>query len=153
MLDLVVEYQQTLRQTRTLRQNQTNAEHITAVNGMINDLQYAIEWMRAGEDPERYLDVKADQSYYHRRVLLDMDKFPCLEIEPTHSKQLVDKKKIAIQRVLVELTQRQLTCFLLHAAHMRSYQEIAEELGIKKSTVQDHIELAREKIKRVIETV
>ena len=150
---LILDYQRTLKHTRALQRKQTVPEQETVVNGMISDLQYAIEWMKCGEDPERYLDVKADQSYYHRRVLLDMDKFPCLDIEPTHSRPLADKKKIIIQHVLSELTERQLTCYLLNAAHMRSYQEIAEELGIKKSTVQDHIELAREKIKRVIETI
>lgn len=153
MLDLVVEYQQTLRKTRKLAEKQTDAEHISAVNGMIYDLQYALEWMKTGSDPNEQFEGKADQSFYHRRVLLDMDRFPCLDLEPTHSKTLEDNKKIAIQRVLAELTEKQLTCFLLHAAHMRSFQEIADELGVKKATVQGHIEAAREHIKRVVEVI
>lgn len=53
-------------------------------------------------------------------------------------------------RIMLSLTERQLNCYLLHYAHRLSMQEIANELGIKKSTVQDHIELARKKISEMV---
>ncbi|MGN7478072.1 sigma factor-like helix-turn-helix DNA-binding protein [Solibacillus silvestris] len=48
--------------------------------------------------------------------------------------------------MLAELTEKQLTCYLLHVAHTRTFEQIAEELGVKVSTVQTHIERAREKV-------
>lgn len=153
MLDLIVEYQKTLKQTRAMANKPENADDASVINSMMHDIQHAIEWMKSGEDPNRHLDVKLDQSYYHRRALYNMDIFPCLELEPTHTRQIQDKKKLAIHRVLSELSERQLTCYLLHAAHMRSYQQIAVELGIKKASVQRHIELARKKIERVLKAI
>ena len=49
----------------------------------------------------------------------------------------------ALDRALDRLPDRQRVCFVLHVRHGRSYQEIAEDLGVPKGTVGSCIHRAR----------
>ena len=120
-------------------------------NEMISDMEYAITWMRSGQQPNAYSNAPRTKSAYDRRTLLKNHQFPSLDIVP--EVKLTEAKKVAVMNVIRVLTERQLTCFLLHTAHMRTMQEIADELGLKKGTVQDHIEKAKEKISKVAENI
>lgn len=52
----------------------------------------------------------------------------------------------------IELTKQQRQCIWLHARYSYSYTEIAEQLGIGKSTVGDAVAVARQAIKASLET-
>lgn len=52
----------------------------------------------------------------------------------------------------IALTEQQKDCLWLHARFSYSYAEIAEQLGIGKSTVGDAITIARTKIKQAFES-
>lgn len=122
---------------------------IEIANQIIADMDYAIRWMKTGEQPDAYSRAVESKSAYSRRALLDLEIFPCLDITPTADRVISDNRKRAVMQVIQHLTERQLTCFLLHTAHMRSMQEIADELGIAKSTVQEHLDNAEKKIKKI----
>lgn len=122
---------------------------IEIANQIIADMDYAIRWMKTGEQPDAYSRAVESKSAYSRRALLDLEIFPCLDITPTADRVISDSRKRAVMQVIQHLTERQLTCFLLHTAHMRSMQEIADELGIAKSTVQEHLDNAEKKIKKI----
>lgn len=122
---------------------------IEIANQIIADMDYAIRWMKTGEQPDAYSRAVESKSAYSRRALLDLEIFPCLDITPTADRIISDNRKRAVMQVIQHLTERQLTCFLLHTAHMRSMQEIADELGIAKSTVQEHLDNAEKKIKNI----
>lgn len=121
------------------------------VNEMIADMEYAIDWMRHGERPNYTGRSIKTKNAYARRSLINMELFPSLEVEP--SKEISNERKKAVMQILMTLTERQLNCFLLHTAHLRSMQEIADELGIKKRTVQEHIDTARVKIAEMTNNV
>ena len=149
MQDLIIEYKKSLKQLRTIKAyDELEGRLITE---MISDMEYAIEWMKTGQRPNQVSRSQESKSAYDRCTLINLDLFPCLEIKP--SEELTLEKKKAVMQVLNVLTERQLTCFLLYAAHMRSMEEIAEELNIKKATVQDHIETARKKIKKIADKI
>lgn len=149
MQELILEYKQSLKLLKTAQPIDEMEEKV--INEMISDIQFAIDWMKQGKRPNHYSKSIETKTAYSRRTLLDMDLFPCMEILP--EVELSQAKKIAVMKVLRVLTERQLTCFLLHAAHMRSMQEIANELNLKKTTVQEHIETARKKIKEIAKEI
>lgn len=116
----------------------------TQINSMIHDMSFSIEWMKTGRMPGKLRGIDK-RSAYQRRVLLDMDLFPSLDIEPK-PRRLTEKEKRDIYEVLLILSHRERQCYLLHMAQGWSMQEIADELGVTKSSVQKYIERAKNKV-------
>lgn len=122
----------------------------TKINSMINEMSEVIKWLKSGKDP---YDFRGNdkRSAYQKRVLLDMDLFPSLDVVPESTQQespreLTEKEKELVTNVLIELSWRERQCYLLHYANRRTFQEISDELGITKSAVQTYMERARKKI-------
>jgi len=151
LIDLITEYKRGKKALERMKPNITDPNELKIVNEMIADMDYAIDWMRRGERPNFTGRGVKQKNAYARRSLINMDLFPSLEVEP--SKEISNERKNAVMQILMTLTERQLNCFLLHTAHLRSMQEIAEELGIKKRTVQEHIDIARMKINEMTKNV
>ena len=61
---------------------------------------------------------------------------------------LTDKEKRHLRGILISLSHRESQCFLLNTVRLMSFQQIADELKISRSSVQKYIERAREKIKK-----
>ncbi|MFA1820568.1 sigma factor-like helix-turn-helix DNA-binding protein [Virgibacillus oceani] len=118
------------------------------INSMITDMSFSIDWMKTGRRPGNLRGIDK-RSAYQRRTLLDMDLFPSLDIE-TEEKTLNQAEKEALMNILIELSHRERQCYLLHMAQGWSMQEIAEELKIKKPTVQKFIDRAKVKIKKKV---
>lgn len=151
MIDLIMEYKRGKKALERMKSNITDPNELKIVNEMIADMDYAIDWMRLGERPNFTGRAIKQKNAYARRSLINMDLFPSLQVEPT--KEISNERKKAVMQILMTLTERQMNCFLLHTAHLRSMQEIADELGIKKRTVQEHIDIARSKIKEMTKNV
>lgn len=118
------------------------------INSMIEDMSYALEWMKKGRRPGNLHGVDK-RSIYQRRALLDMDLFPTIELE-TKESILSEEQKHQIINILVELSHRERQCYLMHMAYGMSLTEIAEELNLKKRTVQQYIDRAKDKIKMLV---
>lgn len=116
------------------------------INSMVNDMTFAMEWMKTGRRPGNLRGIDK-RSAYQRRVLLDMDLMPSLDIEP-EERTLNQDEKQAIMDILIELSHRERQCYLLHMAQGWSFSEIQKEIGISRSTVQKYIERAKEKIEK-----
>lgn len=149
MNDLILEYKKAKRALEKAKSTLQEVTHVSIANEIIADLDYSIRWMKTGKQPDVYSRATEAKSAYSRRVLLNSQLFPCLDIEPSVQRAISDSRKRAVMQVIQHLTERQLTCYLLHTAHMRSMQEIADELGIAKSTVQEHLEKAEKKIMKI----
>ena len=115
------------------------------INSMINDMSFSIDWMKLGRRPGNMRGIDK-RSAYQRRALIDMDLFPSLDIEPDE-KTLDESERRALMNILIDLSHRERQCYLLHMAQGWSMREIANELNIKKPTVQKFIERAKNKIK------
>ncbi len=146
-----MEYKRGKKALERMKPNITDPNELKILNEMIADMDYAIDWMRRGDRPNLTGRAIKQKNAYARRSLINMDLFPSLQVEP--SKEISNERKKAVMKILMALTERQMNCFLLHTAHCRSLQEIADELGIKKRTVQEHIETARAKIKELTKEV
>jgi RNA polymerase sigma-70 factor (ECF subfamily) len=59
------------------------------------------------------------------------------------------KHKELLEQLHSKLTNREKQCFTLHVAEKLSMNEIAREIGVSKSSVQEYIERARKKINAI----
>ncbi len=147
---MIIEYEDGRRDLQRIKNNLGDSEidkmDKTQVNGMINDMSFAIDWMRTGRRPGNLRGIDK-RSAYQRRILVDMDLMPNLDIQP-EPRELDDGEKQALVNMLIDLSHRERQCYLLHMAQGWSMQEIAEELRITKPTVQKYIDRAKNKIKR-----
>lgn len=120
---------------------------LTVVEDMIADMNYAIEWMRTGRQPNtrRGVDIK---DAYKRSILMDMDLLPTPEPEEELSITIAQKQ--AAVKVLMKLSPRELECYLLHASNGLSFSEIGDELNLTKAAVQKYIDRAKSKVQQAI---
>lgn len=146
---MIAEAQERLQALEEEIANKVETKRIVAE--MLSDLNYGIEWMRSGKQPNTLSRVIDHKSAYDRRMLLNMDLFPCLDVVCNADKVLSDDKKRLVTYVLSHLTERQLTCFLLHTAHMLNEAAVAAELGITRDSARSHIRTAKKRIAHITE--
>lgn len=116
------------------------------INGMISDMSYALEWMKRGRRPGNLRGIER-RSVYQRTALVDMNLFPSLDIEPERT--ITESEKKRLYEILVNLSDRERQCYLMHMSYGMSYSEIAEALNIARPTVQTFVERAQRKIKKI----
>ena len=145
---LIIEYEDGRKGLNDMKEQLGDSEldklDKTQLNGMINDMSYSIEWMKKGRRPGNLRGIDK-RSAYQRRILLDMELFPSIDIQPK-PRELTEVEKKAIINILVDLSHRERQCYLMHFANGWSLQEIANELNISKSTVQKYLERSKNKI-------
>lgn len=149
MHDLILEYKKGKKALERMRDNATDPEDRKIINEMIYDMEFAIKWMELGHRPDYVGKGIEQKGAYKRRVLLNMDMFPSLDFE-SEEIELSEERKEIIRKIMLLLSQKQLNCYLLYYAYSLSMQEIADEMGISKATVQEHINKARRKAKEVL---
>lgn len=152
---LIQEYSDGKRQLNKLRKsldvtNSADREDRKTISGMIGDMDFVIEWLETGRQPGvlRGVDKK---SVYQKRSLESMDIIPDITNQLEISDQplfLSEKQKKVLLNIFCSFSLRERQCYILHVAQGMSMQEIADELGLKKRTVQQYIERARKKVKQ-----
>lgn len=139
-------------------ENTKDAEDERMINSMIRDMSESIEWLETGRDPKVMKGIHVD-SIYHVQMMDNMDLIPDimeqLEEESINERHLFMTKdeKIIMSEILNSLSLRERQCYFLHVGHKKSFGEIANELGISRSTVQTHITRAKSKVGNKIKDV
>ncbi|MEN2765817.1 sigma-70 family RNA polymerase sigma factor [Ornithinibacillus xuwenensis] len=145
---LIMEYEQSKRELYNMKNNLGSSEidklDKSQINSMIGTVSEAIDWMATGRETGKMRGIDK-RAAYQRVAMQDMDMFPSLDIVPEERVLGEDEKRV-IFNILAEMTPRQRQCFLLHTVYALSYSDISRELKIGRSTVQKHIERAKEKI-------
>lgn len=157
MEDLIFEYKRSLKEARKMYKHfmEIDSVKLTAkqisdkkiIGSMISDLEFTIEWLEKGRRPGAKRGFDRRDSY--KRMLIKDPK-----IIETFSKWVnteSDKKVSSadIERIndaLSVLTNREKEIFLLNKVQLYSYEEIADLLGVSKSTVQTNIKRAENKM-------
>ncbi|WP_339148392.1 sigma factor-like helix-turn-helix DNA-binding protein [Sutcliffiella sp. BMC8] len=123
---------------------------MTQVNSMIGDMDFVIEWLETGRQPGLMRGVDS-RLVYQKRSLESMDFIPDItEQLDSNDKPLYlseDKKKVLLN-IFSSFSLRERQCYILHTAQGMSMAKIAERLNLKKRTVQQYIERAREKVEQ-----
>ena len=116
---------------------------------MIDRMTFSIEWMQKGRQAGLYRG--ADKKNVYRVKQYDkMDVIPDIteqmKREPLYMGN--DQRRILLQ-LFRNFSERERECYVLHEAEQLSMQKIADKLELKKRTVQQYIERAREKVKLI----
>lgn len=115
------------------RDNPAEAVEARTVSDMLSDMRYALDWMRRGRRPGSRKGAER-RDIYRRRELL-------ASAEP-----LTEEGRQRLMDCIAVMTERELTCWLLHMAHGLTFAEIGGRLGVSKATVQSYVERARRKV-------
>ena len=156
---LIAEYKKSLRLANKMKRELKNKNKPTLqdeednkiILGMISDLEYAIEWMMKGRNPDlrRGIDKAGvyltDPAVLEALHVYDVDSY---SDQPVDSIGITEKDRELIDDALCTLTEREKDVFMMIKVEGLTFESTADLLGIKKSTVQTHFERAECKIKK-----
>ena len=136
--ELIVQYSDGIRHLDSYRRslnrdNPDEADEARTVSSMLNDMRYSLDWMRRGRRPGSRKGAEKHDIYRRRELIESMQPMTAEE-----ERRLID--------CIAVMTERELTCWLLHMAHGLTFQEIGDRLGLSRRTVQQYVERARKKV-------
>lgn len=159
MISSYTEHRRQLSRMKRHLNPETNkdAEDEKMINSMIRDMSEVIDWLESGHDPKVRKGIHVN-SIYHVQMMDNMDLIPDIE-EQLREENDINKKdlyltkeeKIILGDIFSSFSLRESQCYILHEGQGVSMGRIAETLGLKKRTVQQYIERAREKVQFRIE--
>lgn len=141
--NLIAEYTAGIKALRRYQQsldrsNPDEAEEARTVSGMLSDMRYALDWMRRGRRPGSRKGAERHDIYRRRELLAKAEP-------PT------EEERQRLIECMAVMTERELTCWLLHMAQGFTYAEIGARLVLSKRTVQQYVERARKKAADVMQ--
>lgn len=136
------------RRDRLNRNDSHDKQDLTQINSMIESMAFAMEWMETGRKPGTYkgIDIK---SIYQKRSFESMDIIPDITEQLEEGpKQLymTAEEKIILADIFASFSLRERQCYVLHFGAGLSWMQIANELGVSKSMVQQSIRRAKQKV-------
>ncbi|MFS4464719.1 sigma factor-like helix-turn-helix DNA-binding protein [Staphylococcus haemolyticus] len=158
MLDLLMSYLLTknkvLKRIKDLMQHDVVDINELALNRQIlNDINYVIEWIRGGHEPNNYNAIDKRQCY-----LVNPETIEKMIDHSMYVKRGIDEYNDYIQDVnhkayyaLMKLTKQELDVFLMHKCEKLSLNDIAELLNVSKSSVSSYLKRALNKINSELE--
>lgn len=165
MEDLIFEYKRSLKAARKMYNAFKEVDPIELttkqatdkklISSMISDLEFTIEWLEKGRQPGAKRGYDRRDSY--KRMLIKDPRIINTFSAQLHKEQDGGISEWDIERIndaLSVLTNREKEIFLLNKVQLYSYEEIADLLGVAKSTVQTNLKRAENKImKRKFESL
>ena len=121
----------------------------TQINSMIGDMSFSIEWMESGRQPGTYSGADRRDAYRYE----DMDILPDIYEEMRKEREplyMSKEQRKALIHLFRSFSERERQCYVMYEAERLSMGKIADILGIKKRTVQQYIERAREKVEKQV---
>lgn len=155
--DLILEYDKGREQLKELinqlGDSDNDAIDKTLLNSMREDMTYVIDWLEYGRQPgiHRGADIR---SVYQIQYLEDMDLIPDITNQIAEERDelyLEDYEREVLAKLFVKLSRRERQCFIMHVGQRKSMNEVAEELGISKSSVQEYLNRTRDKVASVVQ--
>jgi RNA polymerase sigma-70 factor (ECF subfamily) len=141
------------RAERLDRKNPLDRDDLTQINSMIDSMAFSLEWMATGRQPETYRGVEK-RAIYQKQYLSSMDIIPDIteQLEEDHKHLFISKEeRMILAGIFASMSHRERQCYVLHEGQGMSMGRIADELGLKKRTVQQYIERARSKVRERVE--
>jgi positive control factor len=151
---LIAEYRKSLRLANKMKRELENKKNLTlreeedinVISSMISDLEYALEWMRSGRNPDSRRGIDKKGVYLTDPAILDV--LPVPNIFKSMAKEITDFDREIIDDALCTLTSREKDIFFMIKVEGLTFENTADLLGVKKSTVQTHLERAEKKIEQ-----
>lgn len=154
---LIEEYSEGREHLKQLaeRLGDSEADNIdrTLLNSMQADMTYVIDWLEKGRQPGTYRGAEV-RSVYQIQYMEDMDLIPDITNQIAQEReelQMEDDQRKILAKLFIKLSRRERQCFIMHVGQRKTMQEVSEELGISKSSVQEYLERTRAKVKTVVQ--
>ncbi|MCI2256520.1 sigma-70 family RNA polymerase sigma factor [Domibacillus sp. PGB-M46] len=153
MWTLIYEYKQSLRALKEMKADieakrelsEQDIRDKTLINSMISEMDFAIQWMVSGRNPDARRGTDRTGAYTLDPKLIEA-------VVPnqmaTEERKLTAHEQWLLDDVLADLTVRERDVFTLVKAEGLTYEYTAELLGLTKSSVQTYLERAETKIFR-----
>lgn len=128
--------------------NEAFAE-IGLIEGMLSDVNFAIEWLHTGKQPGAKRGIER-RSVYQNTVLLD-PMIMANYANPSNSRSgssLTEDEKRALREVLEILSPQERECYVMAHGHCIPQQQIARMLNLSEGSVATYIKRAHEKVSR-----
>ncbi len=122
------------------------------INSMIGSITQIIQWLETGINP--YYQQGVDARYMYDITYTNMELIPDIYDQLKSVREelvLNEEQKEILKKVFSTLTERESDCIILHIANRYSMSETGKMLGIKKTTVQNHVESAKKKIENIMQ--
>lgn len=117
------------------------------IGEMISSTDYVIEWLETGRSPGNKRGIER-QAAYQREKLMDPVRMQAFVSRSTAGSpaNLTDWQYEQIEEALCVLSDRERECYVMAYGECFSHSEIANLLGVSKSSVDTHIKRAQQKI-------
>lgn len=153
--ELIPQYKKGRKELRMMN-NELSDDNIDSldrsrINGMVDSMGFSIEWMETGRQPGVFRGIDKRDAYRAKQYD-DMDIIPDINEhlrKERESLYMSTEQRQDLIYLFRSFSDRERQCFIMYEAEQLSMQKIADRLGIKKSTVQQYIERAREKVKLI----
>ncbi|MFE7378525.1 sigma-70 family RNA polymerase sigma factor [Bacillus cereus] len=155
MDDLIKEYNKTLKQLIEAKKIAVEKD-IKIINGMINEIEGALKWMRTGKEPGVKRGIERRAIYQREKKVnpLLMQKY--LRSTETQYEWDQEKKESVIttwertklEDALSTLTEKEKEIFVMYKGSMFTQEEIAKMKGVTRSTVQQILRRSDKKISK-----
>lgn len=153
--ELIPQYKEGLSNLECISSNLTDSLEdrvdSTQINSMIDSMGFSVEWMETGRQPGTYRGVDKRDAYRPKQYD-EMDIIPDIteQLEKEREPLYMDREqRQALIHLFKNFSKRERQCYLMYEAEQLSMGKIADRLGIKKRTVQQYIERARDKVKLI----
>ncbi|GKV55986.1 hypothetical protein NCCP2222_19330 [Sporosarcina sp. NCCP-2222] len=134
------------------KKNPNDKNDLTQINSMIESMAFSIDWMATGRQPGTYRGAEK-RAIYQKQYISSMDVIPDIteQLEEDHKHLFISKEeRMILADIFASMSHRERQCYVLHEGQGMSMGRIAVELGLKKRTVQQYIERARDKVKEKV---
>lgn len=130
-----------------------DADDKKVISGMVSDCEYAIEWLSTGRRPGNKRGIER-RAGYEREILLDPVRMQAFASRSTAGSpsNLTDDQRVMIEEALRYLSPRQRECYILAHGECFSFGQIANMLGISRSSVQAYVEEAQRRVSEELQS-
>ncbi|MFX3618643.1 MAG: hypothetical protein ACE3JK_14135 [Sporolactobacillus sp.] len=143
MRKLIYEYKQSIREMNDAYAV-ADPEDKKIISGMIRDMEYAVKWMETGRDPGRmHMDADEHRVYYYEPDVLNAIGHSLYPQEWNDNPCNDDRVSNFLGACL---TKREEDVYRLYIGEGLSMAKIGELLHIAKTSVQNLVERAEEKV-------
>jgi RNA polymerase sigma-70 factor (ECF subfamily) len=152
MQELKLSYRKTLRNLQRAQVTCGDEDRII-IEGMISDVNLAIEWMHTGRRPGNKRGIER-RAGYQKEKLMDpvlMQAFVSSSSAGSPA-NLTDWQSYQIEDALSKLSERERECYVMAHGECFSFSEIAAMLKITKGAVESYVQRAQKKISKELET-
>lgn len=152
MRTLIYEYKQSLRALKEMKAAieakpellEQDLQDKTLINSMISEVEFAIQWMVSGRNPDARRGADRTGAYTLDPAVLEA--LPVVPVYKSIARELTSLEKEIIEDALCTLTKREKDVFMLVKVEGITFEYTAELLGITKSSVQTYLERVERKI-------